>query len=140
MHFRPHISLDVTDLEAAVRFYQVIFGVEPTKRYPDYANFRLEYPALHLALVHRPDRDPSPRGDEHFGVEIFDPQTLHTWRERVEAAGVTPRIEQQVTCCYAVGDKFWVQDPDGHEWEFWVRTDEAETLYAPQPAAVPCCS
>lgn len=140
MSFRIHISLDVTDLKAAVQFYQVLFGVEPTKQYDDYANFRLDQPALHLALVHHPDRAPRSQRDEHFGVEVFDVTTLNTWQQRVEAAGITPRIEQGVTCCYAVGDKFWVQDPDGYEWEFWIRTDEAETMYAPVPASVPCCS
>ncbi|MEO0605737.1 MAG: hypothetical protein AAF211_30170 [Myxococcota bacterium] len=33
-----------------------------------------------------------------------------------------------MTCCYAVGDKFWATDPDGHEWELWVRTADAESM------------
>ena len=39
---------------------------------------------------------------------------------------MTPRVEEQVTCCYAVADKWWAADPDGNEWEFWVRSDEAD--------------
>ncbi len=140
MQFRIHVSLDVSDLGAAVQFYQTIFGVAPTKYYDDYANFRLEQPALHLALVHQPDQGSRSRGDEHFGVEIFNSQILQAWQQRVEAAGIVPLIEQGVTCCYAVANKFWVQDPDGHRWEFWVRTDEADSMHDPQPAAVTCCS
>jgi hypothetical protein len=44
-------------------------------------------------------------------------------------AGLTPRIEETVTCCYAVADKFWLKDPDGNEWEFWVRHEEADRMH-----------
>lgn len=36
MQLRLHISLDVTDLEAAVNFYGAVFAFLPTKRYDDY--------------------------------------------------------------------------------------------------------
>ncbi len=144
MQYRPHISLDVANLEAAVRFYCAVFGVAPTKHYPDYANFRLESPAIHLALVVNSERNPETKGSEHFGVELFDRDALAKWQEQVEAAGIVPRIEQSVTCCYAVADKFWLRDPDGHEWEFWVRSDEADSMHGrptvqvEEPAA--CCN
>ena len=32
-------------------------------------------------------------------------------------ATVLPRSEMQTTCCYALQDKTWVNDPDGNEWE-----------------------
>ncbi|MBV8886946.1 MAG: VOC family protein [Chroococcidiopsidaceae cyanobacterium CP_BM_RX_35] len=51
MKSRPHISLDVTDLEASIRFYSAVFGIKPTKQRDDYANFRSLEPPLHLALV-----------------------------------------------------------------------------------------
>jgi len=35
------------------------------------------------------------------------------WKER----GLEPREEMQTTCCYALQDKAWVNDPDGNEWE-----------------------
>jgi len=142
MNFRPHISLEVADLEAAVQFYRLVFDQEPTKRYSDYANFRLESPPLHLALVHAPERSAVRPGNEHFGIELFDRDALHGWQQRLVAAGLPLRIEQQVTCCYAVGDKFWITDPDAHEWEFWVRSEEADAMHGPtqqigQPAQ--CC-
>ena len=28
-----------------------------------------------------------------------------------------PRDEMQTSCCYALQDKAWVNDPDGNEWE-----------------------
>jgi len=137
MEFRPHISLEVTDLEAAITFYRKVFNTDPTKRYDDYANFRLTEPALHLALVIG-KRVPSTATSQHFGVELFADSQLQQWRARVIAAGLTPRIEVAVTCCYAVADKFWLTDPDGHDWEFWVRHDEADTMHGRQKSA--CCA
>ena len=38
---------------------------------------------------------------------------------RVKAAGLPVREEMGVNCCHANQDKFWVQDPDGVEWEVY---------------------
>lgn len=139
MQLRLHINLDVTDLEAAVNFYGAVFACPPTKRYDDYANFRLEEPALHLALVVQPRR--AREGNQHFGIELFDISALAAWQSRIEAARLPMRIEQSITCCYAVADKFWLMDPDGHEWEFWVRSDEADSMHGPtQQSQEACCA
>ncbi len=140
MEFRPHISLDVANLDAAVKFYAAVFDAEPTKRYADYANFRLESPAIHLALVHQQGRTPTQNSNEHFGIELFDPTALEAWQKRVEAAGLLPRIERAITCCYAVGDKFWLADPDGHQWEFWVRSEEADAMHGLSASEPACCA
>jgi predicted lactoylglutathione lyase len=131
---RVHINLPVQDLERSMTFYSKLFGVEPSKVKADYANFRLDDPALHLALVKHPTytgKDPAFDYGQHFGIELFEEETLKNWKERVKATGILPHLEEeQVTCCYAVADKFWMQDPDGNEWEFWVRTDdEGDTLF-----------
>lgn len=141
---RVHINIPVSNLEASIVFYSKVFGTEPTKLRPDYANFRLDEPALHLALVHQPDftgNDPVFDHGQHFGIELFADAELATWKERVKATGVLPHLEEEgVTCCYAVANKFWLRDPDGNEWEFWVRQDdEGETLYS-SSAASTCCA
>ncbi len=140
---RIHINITVSDLEASIDFYSKVFGTEPSKQKADYANFRLDTPALHLALVHQPNRPKQTVTNgtgQHFGVELFDDAVLADWKSRVTASGVLPHLEEEnVTCCYAVADKFWLQDPDGNEWEFWVRhDDEGETL-ASSSAVAPCC-
>jgi catechol 2,3-dioxygenase-like lactoylglutathione lyase family enzyme len=146
MQSRVHINIPVSDLEKSIAFYSKLFDVEPSKTKPDYANFRLKNPALHLALVLRPDytgKDPAFDFDQHFGLELFDENILNTWKERVKTAGILPHLEEEdVTCCYAVANKFWMQDPDGNEWEFWVRTDdEGETLYrASAEGESACCA
>ena len=37
----------------------------------------------------------------------------------MKAAGLAVREEMGVNCCHANQDKFWVQDPDGVEWEVY---------------------
>jgi hypothetical protein len=65
---------------------------------------------------------------------------------RVKAAGLPVREEMGVDCCHANQDKFWVQDPDGVEWEVYHLNydleDEAAvapTRVLPVASASSCC-
>lgn len=145
MNTRIHVSLEVSDLEQSVLFYSRLFQTEPTKRRDDYANFRMEAPGLHLALVHVPNRAPEGSGqNRHYGIELFADDHLRAWQASAEGVGLNLRVEEQVTCCYAVANKFWARDPDGHEWEFWVRQEEADSMHGEQPKVEPkakqCCA
>lgn len=131
---RVHVSLQVADLDASIRFYQTVFGRGPDKRRPDYANFRLDEPALMLALVAGAGGSDAKR---HYGVELTSASVLEGWQQRLRDAGMTPRPERDVTCCYAVADKFWVSDPDGNDWEFWVFKSDADSMY--EPVRTACC-
>ena len=140
MKSRIHISLSVSDLHSSVAFYKALFGAEPTKQRDDYANFRLDRPGLHLALVKAPEHASGDSRARHFGIELFDNVNLSDWQARLEEAHMPLKIEQQVTCCYAVGNKFWAKDPDGNDWEFWVRTEEADAMHGEESAAEQCCT
>lgn len=141
MKTRIHIGLAVSDLEASKRFYAALFGKAPTKVKDDYANWRLDEPALHLALVEAPQHAKGDNPVRHFGVELFADNDLKGWRERVAQAGLTLRDEEEVVCCYAKSDKFWAKDPDGNEWEFWVRLEEADAMKGESRATgEQCCS
>lgn len=130
MQARPHISIEVSDLKASIQFYSLVFRMSPSKKREDYANYRLDSPGLHLSLEYYPDRiSGNPFPNQHFGIELFDHEDLMEWQHWLENVGVNYLVEEQVTCCYAVGDKFWLTDPDGHRWEFWVRTDEADLMH-----------
>jgi catechol 2,3-dioxygenase-like lactoylglutathione lyase family enzyme len=133
MTSRPHINLTVSDLDRAVRFYSAMLGTAPTKTKADYANFRLQEPPIHLALQR--GARPVP-GTMHFGIELFDDRDLAAWRRRAESAGLLPVDERAVTCCYALADKFWLRDPDGHAWEFWVRKADVDDADADQTYAL----
>ena len=41
---RIQLALNVSDLEASVAFYSTLFGTEPHKRRPGYANFAVTEP------------------------------------------------------------------------------------------------
>lgn len=131
---RIHISIAVSDLSRSVAFYERLFGQPVSKLRDDYANFRLDAPPIHLALapatgpVH--DRAPGSAGSlSHFGIELPDAASFTAWRDRLRGTeGVRWMDEQDAICCYASADKMWLTDPDGNEWEVWVRKADAETM------------
>jgi len=139
---RIHISLPVSDLDRSVAFYQTLFGQSPGKIRDDYANFRLDEPGLMLALVVRTGEARKTTNDLalHYGVELASGAELTSWRDRVRQAGLATRDEDDVVCCYARADKFWAQDPDGNEWEFWYRKADADTMHDPRDQKPACCS
>ena len=51
---RVQLALNVTDIDAATRFYSDLFGVEPAKQRPGYANFVVADPPLKLVLFEHP--------------------------------------------------------------------------------------
>ncbi len=123
---RVHISLNVHSLPKSQAFYADLFGHEASKQKPGYANFRLDEPPIHLALLE--SKNEAGGGVSHLGIELPDKETLDAWRSRLEDAGVPFSIEDQAQCCYASADKLWLEDPDGYRWEVWVRTGEFESM------------
>ena len=61
-----------------------------------------------------------------MSADARDP--LAAWQSRIDGAELPRKIEEGVSCCYAVADKIWVADPEGHRWEVWVRHAEAESM------------
>ena len=47
---------------------------------------------------------------------------------RLHDAGGTVTEQGQVTCCYAKGEKAWIDDPSGIAWEAFFTTGES-TVY-----------
>lgn len=65
---RAQLALRVSDLEGSIAFYRSLFGVEPAKRRPGYANFAITEPPLKLVLIKgAPDQ---PTVMDHLGVEV----------------------------------------------------------------------
>jgi catechol 2,3-dioxygenase-like lactoylglutathione lyase family enzyme len=118
---RLQLALNVSDLDAAVDFYSKLFATPPTKRRPGYANFAIQTPPLKLVLI----EDPDFRGSgttaalNHLGVEVETREEVRTATARLVAEGLAPSVENETTCCYALQDKAWVQDPDGAPWEIY---------------------
>jgi catechol 2,3-dioxygenase-like lactoylglutathione lyase family enzyme len=121
---KPHVSLNVSNIDAAVAFYEKAFGVTVTKRRPGYAKFDLASPSLNLSMVEAPRTGINA---SHFGVQVASTDDVNEAKARFEAAGLRTVTEEQTSCCYAVQDKVWVEDPDGNSWEvFVVLADTAE--------------
>jgi catechol 2,3-dioxygenase-like lactoylglutathione lyase family enzyme len=50
MVLKPHVAINVKDLNKSVVFYTQLFGVKPVKVHPGYTKFDLEQPALNFTL------------------------------------------------------------------------------------------
>lgn len=123
---RIHVSLKVKSLENSITFYSHLFGQDASKTRDDYANFRLNQPPIHLALVE--SESSGSEGVSHLGIELRDAETLKQWHGRLAESGVNFSVEDKARCCYAQADKLWLTDPDGYRWEIWVRTGEFDSL------------
>jgi catechol 2,3-dioxygenase-like lactoylglutathione lyase family enzyme len=138
---RVQLALNVSDLDAAVAFYSKLFQTEPAKRYPGYANFAIAEPPLKLVLIENADAS---QRLNHLGVEVFSPDEVLHEHKRLMDAGLPGRSEEGVTCCYAVQDKFWVDDPDSAPWEVYTVLADAGTMGhgggQSQPATQACCA
>jgi len=116
---RVHVHMTVSDLEKSREFYTRFLGVEPVKVKPGYVKFLPAFGPLNLAMsASKPHEG---RGHvDHMGIQVDSAEIVMRELARVKAAGLPVREEMAVNCCHANQDKFWVQDPDGVEWEVYV--------------------
>ena len=120
---RVQLALRVSDLEGSIRFYSSLFGVEPAKRRPGYANFAVTEPPLKLVLLEGEQGEPTRM--DHLGVEVPSTDEVTAATSRLVEAGLATRVEDNTTCCYAVQDKVWVTGPGGEPWEVYTVTGDA---------------
>ena len=133
---RLQLALNVSDIDEAVAFYSKLFGAEPAKRRPGYANFAIAEPPLKLVLLENPGHGGSLN---HLGVEVPDTDTVDCEQARLAEAGLALADERATTCCYAQQDKFWVQGaPDGESWEIYTVLADSPTFHGEQDGPA-CC-
>lgn len=118
---RMQLALNVSDLGASIAFYSKLFSSEPAKIRPGYANFVISEPPLKLVLIERAGaRGAGTEGAlNHLGVEVGSSEAVADATSRLSGEGLPTRVEESTTCCYAVQDKVWVDDPDGAPWEVY---------------------
>lgn len=118
---RVQLALNVSRLDEAVGFYTKLFGSPPAKVRPGYANFAVEDPPLKLVLIEVPDTRGAGVGGalNHLGVEVTTPDEVGAATRRLDAEGLETDEQQATTCCYALQDKVWVEDPDNTPWEIY---------------------
>jgi len=132
---RFQLALNVKNLETAIDYYSRLFGVEPHKRRPGYANFVVDNPALKLVLFENAAAD---ERINHLGVETESQEELDLAIERLTSEGLGGLREDEVTCCHATQNKVWSEEPDGIAWEWYRVTDDAPSL-APKPEVGDAC-
>jgi predicted enzyme related to lactoylglutathione lyase len=128
MSSRVQLALNVDDIGQAVAFYSKLFGTEPAKLRPGYANFAIAEPPLKLVLLENPGQGGSLN---HLGIEVPDTDTVAAEQARLAGTGLAPDVAGETTCCYAKQDKFWVQGaPNGESWEIYTVLADSPTFYA----------
>ena len=142
---KPHVSLNITDIDRSVAFYEKAFGVAATKRRPGYAKFDLTAPMLNLTMQEAPRTGTNA---SHFGVQVASTEDVAAAWARFKAQGLATLTEENTACCYALQDKVWIEDPDGNKWEVFVvkgDTEQAGTMPTSESATPPstgasaCC-
>jgi catechol 2,3-dioxygenase-like lactoylglutathione lyase family enzyme len=122
---RVQLSINVSDLDAAVAFYSRLFGAGPAKLRPGYANFAIDDPPLKLVL-NCPGNGPGGTIN-HLGVEGDSTKDVTQAETRLSAAGLATEARPGTTWCYARQDKVWAHDPDGLAWEYYTVLEHIET-------------
>jgi catechol 2,3-dioxygenase-like lactoylglutathione lyase family enzyme len=121
---RLQLALNASDIDQAVDWYSKMFGVEPAKRKPGYANFAIAEPPLKLVLFENPDGGGTLN---HLGVETESADEVVAAESRLSASGLETSGIDDTVCCFAEKVETWVSDPDGAPWEWYVKTADVET-------------
>ena len=120
---RVQLALNVSDLDSAVDFYSKLFGAQPAKLRPGYANFAIDEPPLKLVLF---SGDGEPGTINHLGVEVMSTDEVTDAQRRLSGGGLDTGEQSNVNCCFAIQDKVWVNAPDGEPWEIYTVLADAE--------------
>ena len=128
--------MNVSNVENSIEFYKKMFGIEPSKVRTGYAKFDVQNPPLNLTLNQNVINGQGALS--HLGIQVAATEDVIALREMWEEKGLVPREEMQTTCCYALQDKAWVNDPDGNEWEVFVVLEDNLAEAKSNDAA--CCT
>ena len=131
---RVQLALRVSDLEASIAFYSSLFGIEPTKRRPGYANFAVAEPPLKLVLIEGAADQPTVM--DHLGVEVESTDDVRDATARLSALGLFTQEENDTTCCYALQDKVWVHGPGAEPWEVYTVKADAPDATSMHPVGI----
>jgi hypothetical protein len=91
---------------------------------PGYANWEVENPPLKLVVFEQPDASAVLN---HLGVETESADAVVAAEARVSAAGLNTSGIDETICCFAEKVETWVQGPEGHRWEWYVKQADHDT-------------
>ncbi len=131
---RLHVHVSVVDLADSIRFYSALFAAKPTVRKDDYAKWMLDDPRVNFAVSKRGGAN----GIRHLGIQVEDAAELDEVYARLKRANAPILEEGATTCCYAMSQKSWIEDPQGVKWETFLTTGSSST-YGTDPVPVSSC-
>lgn len=121
---RVQLALNVADLDESIAFYTRLFQTPPAKVRVGYANFAIADPPLKLVLFAGAGE---PGSLNHIGVEVDSTDDVAAAVQRANDEGFDQQVQENVSCCFAVQDKTWVQGPD-NAWEFYTVLGDAPAM------------
>ncbi len=121
---RMHVSLYVTEISKTIAFYDSFFGKPADKIKHKYAKYILNKPSLIISFIENPERVQSNFG--HLGIQVETKEEMESRLEIAQKMNLVSKVEIGTACCYAIQDKFWVDDPDGVQWEIYYFHEDAE--------------
>lgn len=133
-----HVVLNVTDLEASVRFYTDVLGLRVSDRYPDsmlpggmvFLRFNTDHHGV--ALVGGAPK--SERGSlNHFAFEVGTVDEVFRARAWLREHGVPIHFEGRRRAGCQIGIEF--KDPDGNNLEIYWNIDQIGTEGHVRPAS-----
>jgi catechol 2,3-dioxygenase-like lactoylglutathione lyase family enzyme len=133
---RVQLALRVGDLAGSIEFYSKLFGAEPAKLRPGYANFAIAEPALKLVLLEGEPGQATVM--DHLGVEVESTEDVDAASKRLTGEGMETLPENDTACCYALQDKVWVHGPGKEPWE--VYTVKGDSPISGRDTQCACCS
>ncbi|NKI72296.1 glyoxalase/bleomycin resistance/dioxygenase family protein [Collimonas pratensis] len=147
---RLHVHVAVENLADSIRFYSSMFANEPTVQKVDYAKWMLDDPRVNFAISQRGAQS----GLNHLGIQVESSSELDEMQARLKSLQPDIAKEENVSCCYAKSDKYWVTDPQGIAWETFhtldtipvygddhiEQTNEAACSVPAQAAKATCCA
>lgn len=134
---KAHLALDVEDVAQSIDFYTKMLGLEPSKVRTGYAKFDVSNPPLNITLNQVAFEGKGALS--HLGIQVASTDDVNLMKIRWQDQGLDPREEMQTTCCYALQDKAWVNDPDGNEWEVFTVIEDNLSEEVQGAADETCC-
>ena len=108
-NMRPHVSINVPELEHALPFYMALFGEAPIKQIHDYLKWEPASPPVNFTLNLHP---PQHASSEDLGIEVDTHELAQEIANRLQQIGIDMQN---------IGSAYLTTDPYGNRWEIMVR-------------------